>query len=235
MEFLRVLPTKLRDYARDYAKRSVFEAFQWVRQGGMFWMWLFIAIAICLVFYVLSGTLPDRVRWAGSFFEFMGVFAVVISINKARLSFGKPSVLRAMLIWLGDVRFIFFRRPTHVLSAAGIMAGVSSTAPVLTVNRVPKSTEERIDQLEKKLTELEDNLRKLDSKADQYKRELLDKIEGEAAERRAGDAGVTKQLEEGMIGDSSLEIAGIAYLVLGLVMANLSTEVADTLKWFGMS
>jgi hypothetical protein len=227
MEFLRVLLAN--------AKRSVFEAFQWVRQGGMFWRWLFIAIAICLVFYVLSGTLPDRVRWAGSFFEFMGVVAVVISINKARLSFGKPSVLRAMLIWLGDVRFIFFRRPSHVLSAAGIMAGVSSTAPVLTVNRVPKSTEERIDQLEKKLTELEDNLRKLDSKADQYKRELLDKIEGEAAERRAGDAGVTKQLEEGMIGDSSLEVAGIAYLVVGLVMANLSTEVASVLEWFGMS
>lgn len=59
-------------------------------------------------------------------------------------------------------------------------------------------------------------------------------IDKEAAARRAADEGVSKKLEEGMVGDSSLELAGVFYLYLGLVMVHLSTEVATGLEWLGL-
>jgi hypothetical protein len=231
MKWLGALLSKL----KNYVNRSTSEAYRWFRAGDTFWKWLVLTFAISFIFYFVPGQLSDRVRWVGSLFEFMGVCAVVMSINRARLSFGKPSVLRGILIWLGEFRFIVFRRPPISASVA-LSAGVSSVVGVGAVLiRAPKSTEERIAQLEKQITELETSLGNLDRKLDQQKRELLAEIERESAARQAGDSGVSKKLEEGVIGDSALEVAGIAYLILGLVMANLSTEVALVLKWVGFN
>lgn len=79
------------------------------------------------------------------------------------------------------------------------------------------------------------NLGILDQKVKQQKLELQADLEKEAAARRTGDEGVHKKLEEGMIGDSPLEVAGVSYLFIGLFMTNLSAEVAKLLVWLGLS
>jgi hypothetical protein len=82
----------------NYISRCASEARRWIRAGNTFWGWLALTIAILLIFYVVPGQLHDRVRWAGSVFEFLGVGAVVIGIDRARRSFGRPSVLQGMSI-----------------------------------------------------------------------------------------------------------------------------------------
>jgi hypothetical protein len=220
----------------SYVNRSASEACRWFRAGNTFLAWFALTVVILLTFYVLPGPLPDRVRWAGTLFEFTGVGAVVFSINRARFLFGKPSVLRGIWIWLGDFRYIIFRRPSVNLSAsifegAEAMAGVG----VLSVNTADKSMEERVEQLEKEMKDLQANLGKLEQKVDQQKQELRTEIDREAAARQAGDQGVSKQVEEGMIGDSAWEVAGIVYVCLGLIMAHLSEEVALCLGWLGLT
>jgi outer membrane murein-binding lipoprotein Lpp len=111
------------------------------------------------------------------------------------------------------------------------MAGVG----VLSVNTADKSMEERVEQLEKEMKDLQANLGKLEQKVDQQKQELRTEIDREAAARQAGDQGVSKQVEEGMIGDSAWEVAGIVYVCLGLIMAHLSEEVALCLGWLGLT
>jgi hypothetical protein len=92
----------------SYITRSASEARRWLGAGNTFWIWLALTIVILFVFYVVPGQLADRVRWAGTLFEFLGISAVVIGIDRTRRSFGKPSVLQGMWIWVREFRFIFF-------------------------------------------------------------------------------------------------------------------------------
>lgn len=218
-----------------YVKRSGTEASLWFRAGSTFWAWLALAIIICLAFYVVPGHLPDRVRWAGTLFEFLGVGAVVIGINRARRSFGRPGVFEGALIWIGGLRFIFLRRPPISASVNETMGSVSTVGVATTVIRAPKSTDERIVQLEKDVTELRTSIGNVQQTLDQQKQELRAELDKEAAARQAGDQGVSKKLEEGMIGDSTFEVAGVVYVCLGLIMAHLSEEIALGLKFIGVT
>ncbi len=139
-----------------------------------------------------------------------------------------------MGIWLGEFRFIFVRRPPIKLSAHRSIGISSVAAAAMVVNKAGQSLEERVAQLERQTTELQTRLGNIDQKVEQQKRELRAEIDKEAAARRAADEGVSKKLEEGMVGDSSLELAGVFYLYLGLVMVHLSTEVATGLERLGL-
>jgi outer membrane murein-binding lipoprotein Lpp len=220
----------------SYIVGSISEAERWVRKGDDFWKFVILTAVIFVAFYLLPAEFPNRVRWAGTILEFMGVAAVWISIERVRSLFGKPSVFRSGLMWLGELRFIFLHHRTVNLEGVGLAAGIGSAVAVaLQVHRAPKSTEERVDQLEKDMQELRANIGKVDQKVDQQKQELRAEIEKEAAARLAGEQGVSKKLEEGVIGDSPLELAGVVYVCLGLVMAHLSDEVARVLSWLGLS
>jgi hypothetical protein len=232
MKWVRTLFSAL----ASHVNRSVSEAHRWFRAGKTFWIWLALTITILLVFYtVIPGELPDRVRLAGVLFELLGITAVVIGINRARRSFGKPTVLQGIWIWLGEFRFIFFRRPP-ITGTMNITLGSDSAVAVGTVvNRAPRPIEERIAELEKQTLELQGNVGTLDRKVDQQKRALMEELNKEVAARRVGDESVGKKLEEGMVGDSALELAGVSYLYLGVAMAHLSAEVAMGLEWLGFS
>jgi hypothetical protein len=221
----------------NYVKRSASEACQWGRNTKPSWIWLALTCVIWLAFYSLPYDLPTRVHWAGTLFEFMGVVAVVISIDRARVSFGEPTVLRGALIRLGEFRFIFFHRPAYNLKAVGIttLSPIVSSAS-MTVIKGPQTTEQRVDQLEKEVNELKTNLGKLDEKVDQHIQELRAELEKEISARQNLDQSVSKNLKEHIIGDSAWEVAGISYVCLGLIMAHLSDEVASGLSWlFGLT
>ncbi len=49
----------------NYITRSASEARRWFRAGSTFWVWLVLTVGILFAFYVISGQLSDRVRWAG--------------------------------------------------------------------------------------------------------------------------------------------------------------------------
>ena len=231
MTWMKTLSSKL----ASYVSRSASETCRWFRSGDTFWIWLAVTVAILVIFYEVPGKLPDRVRWAGAVFEFLGISAVVIGINRARRSFGKPSMLQGMWTWLGEFRFIFFRRPP-ITGTMNITMGVDSAVFAgAVVHSAPRPIEERIARLEKQALEMEANLGNLDRKVDQQKRILMEEINKEAAARRIGDESANKKLEESMIGDSPLELAGVFYLYLGLIMVHLSTEVAMGLDWLGFT
>lgn len=218
----------------SYIMRSASEARRWFRAGYAFWLWATVTLAILLIFYMADGKLEDRVRWAGTLFELLGIAAIVLGIDRARRSFGKPSVLRGILIWFADIRFIFFRRPTISVSA-GLAAGVGTVTAIGTiVTRAGRTAEERLADLERQTKELQANYENLGRKVDQQERQLRAELEKEAAERRISDRDISKKLEEGMIGDSNLELAGVFYLLIGLPMANTSDFVAAVLASLGL-
>jgi hypothetical protein len=112
--------------------------------------------------------------------------------------------------------------------SAGIAlsVGVAMGVPVI---RTTGTVEERLTRLERESIETQSKISKLESKVDQQKRELEAQIASETAQRKANDEQVKMRLEEGLIGDNNLEIAGVAFVCLGLLTANLSPEIASLL------
>jgi hypothetical protein len=231
MTWLRLQFSKLVRYLRQSAS----EARRWFQAGATFWIWLSVTGIILIVFRFVPGELPDRVRWAGALFELLGVSAVVIGINRARRSFGRPSVLQGVWLWLGDFHFIFFHRPLRTISVSAGMAMGSTLGVATAIGRAPKSIEERIAQIERQISELQTNLGNVEQKVDRQTRELRAELDKEAAARQAADQSVSKKLEEGMVGDSDFELAGVSYLYLGLIMVDLPAEVAKGLAWLGVA
>jgi hypothetical protein len=112
-----------------------------------------------------------------------------------------------------------------------ISAEVNITAPSMTVSitaKVPSvglnTIEERVAWLEKESktirSELGDARSEFAVRTDDLRREL----ETERSERQRDSQAVSHRLEQGMVGDSHMEIAGVAFLVLGLLFANLAQD-----------
>lgn len=214
--------------------RSGRETRRWFAGGTAFWAWCAITLAILIGFYFLPGTLSDRVRWAGTAFELMGVAVIVWGINRTRRSFGRETVLQGFWQWLCEFRFIFVRRPPISLSAhfrAGAEMSARLNVPSVWAARNP---EERFEHLERAVDELRGKIDKVDTKVENKEKELRNALEKEANQREAEDKELVRRLEASMIGDNHVELAGVAYLLIGLVMANVSSEVATGLQWFGL-
>jgi hypothetical protein len=88
--------------------------------------------------------------------------------------------------------------------------------------------------LERDAKQLRTDLGILGERVREQVQELRAGLGKESAARQADVQNVSKRLEEGMIGDSHVELAGIAYLLLGLPMANASDVVANGLGLFGL-
>jgi hypothetical protein len=170
--------------------------------------------------------MPNRVRWVGTTFEFIGLTAVLLGVERARRSFGRPSIIKGLIATIAEFRYIFWRRPPINVTMSAGLGLATSVAMGVTVMRTTGTVEERLTRLEQESAETQSKIGKLESKVDQQKRELEAQIASEAAQRKANDEEVKMRLEEGLIGDNNLEIGGVAFLCLGLLMANLSPEIA---------
>ena len=229
----RTQPNMRTRFTRN-VKRSASEANRWFLAGGTFWVWLALATTIILLFYLMPGQLHDRVRWAGTIFEFVGICVIVYGIDKTRRSFGKPFLLHEVWIWLKELRFVFVRRPT-ISASANLQAGAAVLASFVTVvTRKAHTIEQRIAQLETEAGQLRTDLGTLDKRVAEQFQELRTALDKEAAARQVEVLSINKRLEAEMIGHSHVELAGVAYLLLGLPMANASDVVANCLSLFGL-
>jgi hypothetical protein len=204
---------------KDYFKRCGSEAVRWFRATRPGWISLGLVLIVSIIAYKLPGELTSRVRWTGTTFEFLGVTAVLVGVERARRSFGRPSIIKGLIVALAEFKYIFWRRPTTNVSISagiGLSVGVAMGVPVI---RTARTVEERLTSLEQESTETQSKIGKLESKVDQQKRELEAQIASETAQRKANDEQVKMRLEEGLIGDNNLEIAGVAFVCLGLLLA----------------
>jgi hypothetical protein len=220
---------------RNYIKRCGSEAVRWFKITRPFWFWLGLAVIVVVITYRLPAELTNRVRWAGTAFEFFGVTAVLVGVERARRSFGRPSIVKGLALAIGEFRYIFWQRPPIMASlsaSTGMAIGSSASA---TVVRATGTVEERLTRLEQESTEIQRDVGKLYNKLDQQKKEMQAQISLEIAERKANDEKVKQRLEEGIVGDNNLEIAGVGFLYLGLLLANLSSDVASVLVKIGFN
>ena len=64
------------------------------------------------------------------------------------------------------------------------------------------------------------------NKIDQTDRRHHEALQGESRQREAGDEQIRKQLEEAVAGGLHLELTGVLWIALGIILATASNEIS---------
>jgi hypothetical protein len=214
----------------------------WFRDGGPLWIWLAVAAAMLVIPYVFAATLlgvpielADRLRWSGMLFQFAGLAMVVVGLNLSRQVFEQSSIWKAIVAWLGRARYMVVPpKPVNVSATAqagaALMAGGEATVSV----GKGTSIEDRVARLEEDLKRLDGKLAETKKDVGKLRSETNEKIDKERSERRCEDQKISKRLETAAIGGIHLELAGVAYLVVGIALASVPDESAGLLRALGL-
>lgn len=214
----------------------------WIRDGKPLWLWLAIAITALGLPYSFpahfidsSVELADRVRWSGMLFQFLGLATVVWGLNTSRQLFGRTSLWKAGVQWVRRLRYII--KPLKPVSATGNIqaaaaaaAGFGAAVAVYASNRI----EDRVAKLEGDMRKMEQNVIGINRDVLNARSEMRERINTERDERQSGDRKVSQQLEEATIGGIHLEVAGLAYLYLGILFTSVPRETACLLQKLGL-
>lgn len=180
----------------------------------------------------LPGTLEAHVRYCGLAFELIGILTVAIGLDGKRRLFNRPNLLDPLRGW-------WKRRPrwggkAQIINLAGISSSSSAVSGKCSIWRgvAPNAS------IEDRLAALEENVKTLRIEhADTAKRveeEAQKQDAAVASEHRARELStneIKKKIETLGVGGLHLEAVGLVCLILGVILATASTEIASNLKW----
>lgn len=204
----------------------------------VYWL-LSVAAIVVLALYLLSPwSLSDRIRWAGIFFELLGILMVVFGLSEARRQFGERGLFSYLLNTVAEFRYLFVKRPRNVITARGeLKSGSAVFAAAIRVGG--GSLEDRVKTLEDISSNIEKRLGEQEGNQQQLRDDLESKLRAEVSEREKAVDSVRQKLKEITIGDHHLELLGLFYLILGVFFANApegsSERVRDLFLSFGVT
>ena len=174
----------------------------------------------------------DPSAFAKLAFQLLGILTVVSGLRDKRRLFNRPSLLENIRRWL-DRRPRWGAKPQTILVAGTGSISLSGTAKLSVWRGTPAD-----GSIEARLAALEANLATLRTEqaetAKEYQEATRKTNEAVDAERRARESAVTTlrlQLEGLGAGGLHVEMMGVFWLVLGVVLATVPGEIAIALKW----
>jgi uncharacterized protein YjeT (DUF2065 family) len=200
--------------------------------GSFHRIWL--ALAVPCGALALSALIPakpdDQLRYCGLALQLLGVGTVIALLRDKSATFGRLGFLAYF-----RERFAArprFRPPTTTIS----VSGVSSSSAVGNAHGFAwhgpapaASPDERITMLEHNVETLRKNL---DWHSQQYRQadaQLQTELSAERQSRQASVAAVEQRLERFGASGLHIEAAGLFWLVLGIILATIPSEIAKLL------
>ena len=219
---------------------------QWTKDGSALWLFFGVLIGLYLLTYNVPverlfpekfkgpAEFADRVRWFGILLEVAAISIIAHGLSRSLAAFDKPRLVRRFFAWVGEVRFVFIRRPP--IRASASLKAESGTLVLSGSDAFMwgGSVEDRLAYLLREVKSHHERLQKEIADRKQSQRELRDAIDAEMRERQSADETVSRKLEQESIGDVQLQIAGLGLLVISIFMANASTEAAVLLQLIGL-
>jgi len=200
---------------------------QWLQQAWRVWGPLVVVPAILALSHLIPAKLEDRLRYCGLVLELLGIATVVLGIIGKRKLFKKPTLREHIRAWF-DGRPRWGRRQQAILTATGSL-GIASGAAKLSMWRgIPPnaSLEDRVAAVEQNLSTLRTELANAEKEIQNEARQRTESI---AAERRARETAMSEMQAqlEGMGAESlHVEMTGVFWLVVGVVLDTISAELA---------
>ncbi len=215
---------------------------EWFRDGKPLWRWLFIANLIFWSAYFFpverfdfSAEFADRLRWAGMIFQFAGLATVVWGLNESRKLFNRQPIWKAACQWLGRIRFIF--KPSRAVGRTFIFpvsGGLTMTGHAAALLVKGGTLENRVARLEAGQEDIKKDISTIRGEIADQTNKAYQRIDLEKSDRETGDQRSREQLETATIGGISLEISGLAYLSVGILLTSVPSELASLLQKLGL-
>jgi len=171
------------------------------------------------------------------FFQLLGIATVAVGIRDVRKLFGKPSLRSWVKEWLARFPLPFRRKHAKGSAAAGagVLAGLTGSGQGF-IGVTPDATaRERISALENQVKGIIGWIGNIDQRSRESLNKLAEIDAREQADRENADGELNRRLEESAIGGITLEIMGVVWLTIGIVLASASIELARWCSRFSPS
>ena len=202
-------------------------------------LWLAIIITLAAVVFALVlakwlGTNPEyAVRRIGAGLQFLGLASVALGLLRTRQLFGLPKWREALRSWW-DARPRWLGGSGHVVVAGSDSVSINAAEAIGRLSVQPKTgatLEDRVARLERAVGLLHEDVGALRSDLVQRVKQLKQDVKQEGEKRVSGDEQVKHLIESVSIGGIDLEVRGLIWLLVGMLMASLPTEVARLVPW----
>lgn len=181
---------------------------------------------------LLGASVEDTMRYAGLSLQLFGVSVVAYTLRSRGKLFDRVSVIAFAYEWIRRAPSFSTRNITLEASGTAIVSA-SGTADAI-VWRGP-----RLDQpIEDQLEAIRENLATLRGQVDAQEfrtsarlADLSNAIDAERNQRSVQVQESKRKLEEFAADSLYLEVAGLAWLVSGIVLATIPSEAATLIQW----
>lgn len=206
----------------------------WLLDAWRFWPTRFLVVVLVVIIFgsQLPGTADDRVRYCGLSLQLLGILTVVVGLVTRRRLFNHPSLVNDLRNWLAR-RPRWGAKPQTIYGSIGAVLAPLSASVKGSVGVPPDAS------IEDRLAALEANIKSLKAEQAETGKELRKEtgklIEALDLERRMRESGVMeiRNLVNTLgAGGLHLEWAGVLWLVLGVILTTIPSEIAGWLKWF---
>jgi hypothetical protein len=203
----------------------------WLAQARIFFLFLIVLVTVCIAVdwlgFFLCVEPVARLPYAGFILEAAGVLTVVYGFSTKIDLYGDEPISARIKQWLRSIPL--FRQDTRVaVGSAHLTLGPMKVNATGTVSLPPDaSLEDRVQQLEHRLENLQTSLSKLREDHDTSINELREELD-QRIQTILDDLEALKKLtSEAHIGDVGTELAGIGWILAGLALAT----IPDGIQW----
>lgn len=202
---------------------------RWLREAWLFWLTL-VVLGLCALPVLYRRSEPS-VRIAGTALQVLGTLVVAVDIWRALQDFGRPNYIQRFAGWLTR----FPRWKPRVMSISGTLRGGSSS---MSGGRLtawhgvsdPENIKGRLSALEANLGTVRQHVEESDARLTSSLSVLKSEVEAERVARESGDSALHSKLEAIRLDGLDWAAAGFVWVIVGTVVAGLSTELA---AWLG--
>jgi hypothetical protein len=184
-----------------------------------------VAFAVAIGFLFRQNA-PRAVAATGIVLQWLGLGVVALGFMSLRRRFGHPT-------WFQRLWRALQQPPdtTMTVGAAGISVGGATVAGVGGVSHANATIEQRLHAIEASVQRLHEDVNDVRHTLTTRVEAVTSRVDRECAERAAGDRDMLRQLEDVSAGGLRLERIGWWWLLLGVPLTSLPSDIAAFLQW----
>lgn len=199
--------------------------------------WRFLAPILFVLFLtglalLAPGDLDDHIRYAGLLLQLGGITTVVLSLRGRRRLFHRPSLIDYLLEWLAKAKRSWWSTKSVTISVAVSSAQAQSSGGSISTSYAAHDTtiEARLAAMEANIKTLKSSQAKAASEFHKAERKWAEAMDSERQSRELAIVNIKTKVDTLGAGSLHIETAGLFWLILGVVMGTIPTEIAMWLQ-----
>jgi hypothetical protein len=198
---------------------------RWLAEPRLAWLTLLVVV-LAFVTTLRSGATDLHIRLTGVLLEWLGIGTVAYGVRDTRTLFGLPSFTSMARDWL--TRFPPWRRDVILMTGTGHLEIKGGDAHLEVWSNVDAAAplERQVQALMNNVNRLRDRLNQMRDEMQKQVREHSEALDQERRVRAKDDEGIQARLKAAETGGLHVTLAGLVWLLLGVVLTTLSQEIA---------